>query len=76
MRGVKLSAKVLILDEPTSSLDRHEVECAWYVALVVGLSAVDVDDHAFLGFGKGFDFFDADVGEFAGQNGRGDNYSC
>ena len=26
VRGVDLSAKVLILDEPTSSLDRHEVE--------------------------------------------------
>lgn len=26
VRGVELSAKVLILDEPTSSLDRHEVE--------------------------------------------------
>jgi simple sugar transport system ATP-binding protein len=26
VRGIDLSAKVLILDEPTSSLDRHEVE--------------------------------------------------
>ncbi len=26
MRGIDLSAKVLILDEPTSSLDRHEVD--------------------------------------------------
>lgn len=31
VRGVDLSAKVLILDEPTSSLDRHEVETLFSV---------------------------------------------
>jgi simple sugar transport system ATP-binding protein len=31
VRGVDLSAKVLILDEPTSSLDRHEVEILFSV---------------------------------------------
>lgn len=31
VRGVDLSAKVLILDEPTSSLDRHEVETLFAV---------------------------------------------
>src|SRR5690606_38194180 len=31
VRGVDLSAKVLILDEPTSSLDRHEVETLFTV---------------------------------------------
>ncbi len=31
VRGVDLSAKVLILDEPTSSLDRHEVEMLFSV---------------------------------------------
>lgn len=31
LRGVDLSAKVLILDEPTSSLDRHEVEILFSV---------------------------------------------
>lgn len=31
VRGVSLSAKVLILDEPTSSLDRHEVETLFSV---------------------------------------------
>jgi simple sugar transport system ATP-binding protein len=31
VRGVELSAKVLILDEPTSSLDRHEVEMLFSV---------------------------------------------
>ena len=31
VRGVHLSAKVLILDEPTSSLDRHEVETLFSV---------------------------------------------
>lgn len=31
VRGVELSAKVLILDEPTSSLDRHEVDMLFSV---------------------------------------------
>ena len=31
VRGVELSAKILILDEPTSSLDRHEVEMLFSV---------------------------------------------
>ncbi|MFN8379532.1 MAG: sugar ABC transporter ATP-binding protein [Anaerolineae bacterium] len=31
VRGVDMSAKVLILDEPTSSLDRHEVETLFSV---------------------------------------------
>lgn len=31
VRGVDLSAKILILDEPTSSLDRHEVETLFSV---------------------------------------------
>lgn len=31
VRGVDLSAKILILDEPTSSLDRHEVETLFTV---------------------------------------------
>ena len=31
VRGVELSAKILILDEPTSSLDRHEVDMLFSV---------------------------------------------
>ena len=52
--------------------DGFKIQRGGHMAFLVGLGAVDVQDDGLLGFGECFDFLDADVGEFTGVAGDGE----